>query len=137
MKKASFALTNYVFKEVSLDLSNKQSEELEITFDPRGLLNFKNRTYNLLFSTLVTSKDTDKAFIKVTCDAEFVFKDLENLADVPDFFYRNAIAILFPYVRAYISLISTQANFKGVILPTLNLMPLEEVLKEKTEVIKE
>jgi len=54
------------------------------------------------------------------------------MEDIPDFFYKNSIAILFPYLRAYLSLVTTQANVPGIILPTYNLSGLEEELRSNT-----
>lgn len=136
MKKASFAIVDYKFDEVSLNLKNRTSDDLQISFEPTGVLSLIDKSYNLNFRTTVTTSDDEKKFISINCNSQFRFKELADEADVPDFFYRNAIAILFPYVRAYISLLTTQANINGVILPTLNLTHLETTLKEHTEIVK-
>jgi preprotein translocase subunit SecB len=136
MKKASFAIVDYKFDEVSLSLKNRTSDDLQISFEPSGILNLTEKSYNLNFKTTITTSDDTSVFIAVNCSSRFTFKELTHEDDVPDFFYRNAIAILFPYVRAYISLLTTQANINGVILPTLNLIHLETTLKEHTEIVK-
>ena len=137
MKKASFAITDYTFDQVSLNLHNRVSDDLQITFEPSGVLNVSEEIYVLNFKTIVTTdeENIEKEFISVNCAASYRFQELSEADDVPDFFYRNAVAILFPYVRAYISLLTTQANTKGVILPTLNLTHLESTLKEHTQIV--
>lgn len=70
--------------------------------------------------------------MRINCKGLFEFKNVETIEDIPDFFYKNSIAILFPYVRAYISLVTTQANVPGIILPTYNLSNLEEKLRNNT-----
>ena len=62
----------------------------------------------------------------------FDFENVNKIEDIPSFFYRNSIAILFPYVRAYISLVTNQANIPALVLPTMNLVSLEKPLKENT-----
>ena len=100
MKKASFAITDYKFDEVSLDLKNQTSDDLQISFEPSGVLNVIEKDYILNFKTIVSTNDAIGHFISVNCNSKFSFEELNNEEDVPDFFYRNAIAILFPYVRA-------------------------------------
>jgi len=70
--------------------------------------------------------------VRINCKGLFEFKNVQTIEDIPDFFYKNSIAILFPYVRAYISLVTTQANVPGIILPTHNLSSLEEKLRNNT-----
>ena len=85
-----------------------------------------------MFLVNVTHKEIENPFISVQCKGAFKFENVTTLEEIPDYFYRNCIAILFPYVRAYVSLVTTQANVPGVILPTLNLSNLEDDLKKNT-----
>lgn len=66
----------------------------------------------------------------------FTFEDNISKNDIPDYFYPNSFAIIFPYIRAFVSTISLQANVQPVVLPTINLMGLTDSLKNKTEVIE-
>lgn len=43
-----------------------------------------------------------------------------NLSDAQSYLHVNGTAILFPYVRAVVSIITTMDNDKAVILPTIN-----------------
>jgi preprotein translocase subunit SecB len=70
--------------------------------------------------------------VEVECVGFFSFENVNSFDEIPDFFYRNCIAILFPFVRAYISMITVQANVPGIMLPTLNLTSLEAALKQNT-----
>lgn len=49
----------------------------------------------------------------------------------PEIFKRNAIAILYPYVRAIVSTYTANANITPVILPTINVNKLIEEQEEK------
>lgn len=60
------------------------------------------------------------------------FENVSSFDEIPTYFYRNAIAIIFPYVRAFISTVTLQSNIPPVILPTMNLSSLESPLKENT-----
>ena len=132
LPKAAFSLTNYIFDKVSIDLTDIPSKELVISFEPSGLLKKSDLSFELVFKVSVSCSDMANPFIEIRCKGDFKFQDAIDLNAIPEFFYNNSIAILFPYVRAYLSVITTQANIKGIILPTLNLSSLGEELKRNT-----
>ncbi|MBQ2321387.1 MAG: protein-export chaperone SecB, partial [Bacteroidales bacterium] len=45
----------------------------------------------------------------------------------------NSVAIIFPYIRAFVSTISLQANVNPIVLPTINLTGLTGELKRQTK----
>ena len=82
-------------------------------------------------------KEGGNTFIQVKAEAIFKFQDNFPFKDLPDFFYKNSIAILFPYLRAFISNMTLQANAPIVILTVMNLGNLEQPLKDATTCIEE
>lgn len=135
MQNASFSIVNYQFDKVTIDLINHKNSNLSTFFDTSGIFISENAVYELTFSVKVfNNEDKENPFISVRCKGVFKFENVTTLEQIPDFFYRNCIAILFPYVRAYISLVTTQANVPGIILPTYNLSNLEEGLRKNTSV---
>lgn len=135
MPKASFSIVNYFFDKVSLDLNNKpDNNELSIAFDVRGLFKSADSIFNLFFKVEVLNEETKQSLVTIQCQGVFKINEVTGHTQIPDFFYNNSIAILFPYVRSYISIITTQANIQGIILPTLNLSSLGAVLKKQTRI---
>ena len=134
MEKASFSIVQYVFDKVLIDLEERKSKDIFVKFLPSGVLNTADSTFDLTFEfQAFTSKEQDtNPFVSVRCIGTFQFNGVKSIDDIPSFFYRNSIALLFPYVRAYVSLITNQANVSQVMLPTMNLTSLEAPLKEKT-----
>lgn len=132
MQKAAFSIINYQFDRVQIDLNNHKNKELALAFETNGLYDNENSTFLLQFVVKVANKESEHPFVEVSCKGNFKFDNVSSLEEVPDFFYRNCIAILFPYVRAYVSLVTTQANVPGIILPTLNLTNLETELRKNT-----
>lgn len=133
MSKAAFSIVNYQFDKVILDYQNYSNDDMQVAFLPRGTYIQETSEYELSFTTSVfTNKNFESPFLLIDCTAIFKFETETSFEDIPEFFYTNAIAILFPYVRAYASLITTQANVPGLILPTLNLAHLSEELKKET-----
>lgn len=132
MQQASFSIINYQFDKVNIDLEQHNSKDLKLGFSTNGVFDIQNKTYELVFLVQIKQNEDSTPFVEVRCKGTFKFENVNTLEDVPDFFYRNCIAILFPYVRAYLSLITTQANVPGIILPTYNLSGLELELKKNT-----
>jgi preprotein translocase subunit SecB len=134
MQEAAFSIANYQFDKVNIDLSNRESKNLSLSFDVKGLYNNEVSTYELTFVVYVFNQEESKenSFVTVRCKGTFKFENVTSIEEIPNFFYQNSIAILFPYVRAYVSLITTQANVPGIILPTLNLSDLVGELRGNT-----
>ncbi|ATA75711.1 protein-export chaperone SecB [Capnocytophaga canis] len=134
MQKASFSIKDYLFDQVEINLESFQEGDLKIDFTPEGIYDNQKQIFELTFVVTVTVSNSlkESPFIKIRCKGFFAFENASSFEEIPDFFYRNSIAILFPYIRAYISLVTTQANVPGIILPTYNLSGLENQLREHT-----
>lgn len=135
MEKAAFKLENYHFTKASLDFNIPNDAELNISFNPKGVFYAKDARYDLVFDVTVECVETNTDVVKVSCEASFSFGNKVSIENIPDYFYPNSLAIVFPYVRAFVSTISLQANVQPVVLPTVNLMGLTEKLKEQTKII--
>lgn len=134
MEKAAFKLDGYHFTKAALDFDIPNKAELNIGFSPKGVFHSKDSTYELSFDVKVECKETSKEVIAVSCVAKFSFNGNIEISEIPEYFYPNSLAIVFPYIRAFVSTISLQANVRPVVLPTINLMGLTEELKERTTV---
>jgi preprotein translocase subunit SecB len=134
MQKASFSIEKYVFDKVNIDLNNNTSKDISLDFDTNGVYINEKSEFELTFSVKAFNeeKTINNPFLFIQCIGIFKFHNINSFDEIPDFFYRNCIAILFPYLRAYVSLVTTQANIPGIILPTLNLSSLESELRNKT-----
>lgn len=133
IKEASFRLDNYRFEKVVMDLSSNPGE-IGISIEPSGIYHPSNGQYDLKFVFNALRKTDGQAFIKIDCKARFMFRDPVGFDEIPSYFYLNSVAILFPYVRAFVSIITLQANINALVLPTMNLASLQEILKNNTKV---
>ncbi len=136
MEKATFRLDNYRFTKASLDFSIPDNAELNISFSPKGVFHTKEARYELSFDVMVICTETNTEAVRVSCEASFSFGGEIAIEEIPEYFYPNSLAIVFPYIRAFVSTITLQANVQPVVLPTVNLMGLTEELKENTTVIE-
>lgn len=135
-KEVAFRLDNYKFTKATLNFDIPKDAEFVIDFKPSGKLKEIKGTYDLSFDTIVKCEETDTIIVEVSCIAQFSFKNEIKFEEIPDFFYPNSLAILFPYIRAFVSTLSLQANSSPMILPTVNLMGLTEKLRDNTSVVE-
>lgn len=133
-QKAAFQIDNYYFNEVLIKLENK-TEDIHVELYPAGIFFQESSTYELKIKFIAFGEDKgmDNPFVLIECIGFFKFSEVNSAEEIPGFFYRNAIALLFPYLRAFISTVTLQANIPPVILPTYNLSHLETPLRENTE----
>lgn len=141
MEQAVFSLKNYKFDKVTLDFVDVVSSRLRLNIEPFGEFNLASKIYTLtfIFNAFAAADGNDglpmeKSLVNIRCVAEFEFKNVNVIEDIPPYFYSNSIAILFPYVRAFISTVTLQANISPIMLPTMNLSSLQEELKKNTKV---
>ncbi|MGO5524346.1 protein-export chaperone SecB [Phocaeicola plebeius] len=136
MEKVAFRFNNYYFTRAKIEFptQSERNLDLNVKFIPKGEFIKNDSIFNLYLTVIISSsKDgVETNFVEVNCFSEFIFSEQINLCDIPGFFYPNSIAIIFPYIRAFISTLSLQANMNPIILPTMNLTSLQEELKNNT-----
>lgn len=131
IKRAAFSLKNFRICKFSLDLDEHRSnDEIEISFDPEGVFHKETKIFEVIinFKAFKNTESKDSPYISAKMHSYFTFENVDSIEDVPPFFYGNSIAIVFPYLRAFVSNLSLQANVDLLMLPTLNLSSLEEPL---------
>lgn len=134
MKKAAFSLDNYRFNKIFINSDNTPTEDISIDFKPSGIFDSETKSFELAldFTAFSEEKGIDNYFMKITCLSIFSFDEVNTVEEIPPYFYKNSIAIVYPFIRAFVSSVSLQANVKPIILPTMNLSSLEIPLKENT-----
>lgn len=138
MDKATFTLIGYYFDHVVIDFQNyTENGQWFVDINPSGSYNEETGEYTLLFLFVGRFGEAEGApRVETQCKALFKFGSPLKYEDIPSYFYANSIAIIFPYVRAFVSTVTLQANLQPVILPTYNLSALKDMLVEKTTIQK-
>ncbi len=138
MEKAAFRFLGYRFPKIALDFSDiNPNEEMTINISTSGKFVPQKGQYELKFVFTVTNAHRREEIIKIECLGKFRFTDKLAFSEIPQYFYPNSIAIVFPYVRAFVSSVSVQAGIPPIVLPTYNLSALQEELKKNTLVEEE
>lgn len=135
MEQAKFELKSFSFVKAELDFTKGEHSDLVIDISPRGVFDKENQSYQLVFDFRADLKECPEiSLVKTTCVALFKFNNVSTLEEIPDYFYANSIAIVFPYVRAFVSNITLQANIRPLIIPTFNLSSLRSILIDNTSI---
>lgn len=111
--------------EIIVNENIEPDKKYNININPSGKL--KGNTFQLKLEVDVVAAN-ESVNIKIVPVGYFSFDG--EIEDVHSYFTTNATAILFPYIRAYISLLSSISGINPIVLPTLNLSGLAKVLSE-------
>lgn len=84
----------------------------------RKLNKINNEEFEVVLETTV-SDENEAVFVNVKGRAIFLTKQ-EN----KDILEKNTIAIMFPYIRSYISIITTQPGMNPIVLPAMNIVAM-------------
>lgn len=133
---ATFQFEGYrIEKSVFIRNAGGIAKSFSIDIQPRGRYFSENNEFELFLSLIL--KD-ENSIINIEIEAVGNFKLNEQCSDetMKNFFYVNAPAILFPYIRAYIASLTTLSGYlTPIILPTMNLSGLTSTLEKNTEII--
>lgn len=138
--KAVFNLDSYTINRFSFSNLEKEDTYL-LGFIPSGQYSKEDRQFTVNLTLKVNKEINDveigDELLNVDMEAVFIFEEELDFSDVPEYFYRNSLAIIFPYLRAFVSTLTFQANIKPpVILPLLNLTQLEGEFKQNTKLVE-
>lgn len=136
VKKASFDFENYKVLKFSFSDPQDDQTNLAVQFEPSGEYHKKDGRFVLFFEFTASYNDGKNILVNAVIQASFKFADETPFEEIPPYFYRNSIAIVFPYVRSFATTLTAVGNVKPLILPVLNLSGLEQPLKDKTTVIQ-
>jgi len=131
-KTSAFQFTGYKIVRSLIELKSVDlGDNFSISFVPKGIINKTESTFQLDLTVFI--KDTkDTINIEINVISVYVFDGQIEKTQLNKFFYLNAPAIIFPYVRAYITTLTALSGIDPVIIPTLNLSALGKDLEENT-----
>lgn len=138
---AIFQLQKFSIPKFSLEEVEPKYSILDIALHPAGTYNTSNGEFLLVIAFIanaVNGKDKEdlKPFIELSLKGYYIIEGKPKGSDIPDFFYQNSLAIIFPYIRSFVSSLTLQAGLPLVVLPLLNLSHLSSVLKSNTKVFE-
>lgn len=133
VKNAAFKFKRFTIPTFSYDEAGKSGSKLKLNFVPSGKYLQKDGIFELVLELFgCEDGNKDKQIIYVKCFAYFEFEMDFPFTEIPSYFYKNAIAIVFPYIRSFASTLTLQANSTLLILGLMNLSGLEVPLIKNT-----
>jgi preprotein translocase subunit SecB len=132
MESSKFQFKGFFVNRSLIEQSGKEvSQDISISFDPKGIVNKEEQTYQLQLGAKI--EDESKSLkIEIDAVANFIFDTKIDENTLKSMFFINAPALLFPYLRAYISSLTALSGLKPITLPTLNLTGLGKELEKNT-----
>ncbi|ADQ79033.1 protein export chaperone SecB [Paludibacter propionicigenes WB4] len=131
-KTSSFQFKGYRIERSVIELKSVEiGENFNISFDSKGIINKSESSYQLNLTAYIKDKE-NTINIEVAVVSFFSFDSQIEKSQLEKLFYMNAPAIIFPYLRSYITTLTVLSGIDPIILPTLNLSSLGKELEENT-----
>ena len=135
MEKAQESLlsfTGFLITHSKIDIKGPVGNKMDISLDASGEIRKEENIFHLALKVNVVD-DLEKLFIEVKAETDFKIGSADlNDSTISNYLYLNAPAIIFPYVRAYITSLTSLSGLPPVIIPPINITGLKEKLKEQT-----
>ncbi len=135
VKKSEFSFLEFLIEESSI--SRKPLDEkgkLSIDIMPYGIIDKSKNVFQLRLDVRV-NESNDRFKSNIVAIGLFLFNEISDASSLPDYFLINAPAIMFPYIRSYISALTALSGMEAINLPLVRMANLAEKLKENiTEV---
>ncbi|RYE91298.1 MAG: hypothetical protein EOO37_00695 [Cytophagaceae bacterium] len=128
---AKFTLQGVQVKESFFTQSEAYSDEFKVSIEPSGIIRSTEHTFQLHLKVRIY--DEGGSFeARVHQVGNFVFNREIQEAELSQYFLVNAPAILFPFVRSYVSALTALSGYSTITIPAMNLLSMREQLKENT-----
>ncbi len=133
--KSSFQFVEHIIpKSIFINKKiNKNRKDYILKLSPNGILNIKSKEFQLALDLEVIDKN-EESLLNVEIIGFFSYNG--EVEDINNFLYLNAPALLYPYLRAYVSTMTTLSGLGTYTLPTMNLINLKDEIEKNIETIE-
>jgi len=98
----------------------KNDNEVEFSFEIDTLRNIENENFHKVVIKVGVSKEAEyELMVEISGVFEFVDSVPEEIKE--DLLTKNAVAILMPYIRSEISILTAQPDTDSLVLPILDI----------------
>jgi len=127
--KSGFQFDNFIIKRSLFEIKEEvETSDLSVAFKPSGKIDYTKCLFHLGLSVKI-SNPNENFNIEIDSLGFFKFDGIKK-DELSSFLFHNAPALLFPYLRAYISSLTTLSGIQPIVLPTLNLSNLKSELEK-------
>lgn len=132
--KSTLQFRGYLIKQMMYKEFSQMSDSEHVDISPKfdyAISELGGGEYLLRQKVMIGDVKNESGlpfFIMVDLVGKFL---LENVDDADKCMKTNAMAILYPYMRATVSFLTTTANIPSVIMPTINITKMVDAAMEK------
>jgi len=126
-----FRLSQVVIESFSIKRKPGEQGKFNIKIKPSGVINSESKDF-LLTLDLRIKDDSETFDIKLSVLGYFNYEDVDGEEHLNDYFYTNASALVFPFIRSYVSAVTALSGLDAITLPIMNLTNLKSELKKNT-----
>ncbi len=133
IKLSPFKFEEFLVIESRIKRNKRLEKNLVLNYriTPSGIIDEAKKIYELkLIVDIVDENDQFESNVVIL--GVFEFKEVIAIDNLTTYFYINAPAIIFPYVRSYIAALTSLSGFETINLPPINVGVLKEELKNNT-----
>ncbi len=127
---SEFSFESFSIKKTNIIYNKAPNDKLSLFINPNGVIDKNLNCFELEMQVLIS--DSENNFeAEIIIVGIFSFKENINKEVLDSYFYLNAPAILFPFIRTYIHTLTSLSGIGTITLPIMNLSSVID-LKEKT-----
>ena len=113
--KSDLKLEHFYFSYCSIERGRTVKTGDVRMFLSKEIQELSTHTYEVILSLFATKED-----LKMRITANGIFKVKADIADKDELLQRNAVAIMFPYIRSQATLLTSQPGMKPIVMPIVN-----------------
>ena len=131
-QNSTFKLDSFIITESQIfrkPVGKKMKFDLHII--PSGIIHEKSSVFELVLNVSVSEK-SERFKVNLEAHGLFSFKNVSDKIIISDMFFKNAPAIIFPYIRAYVTSLTALSGMEAIILPVVSMWGMKEELQKNT-----
>jgi preprotein translocase subunit SecB len=137
IQEASIQFLNFVIRESHIVYRQEGQYKINIDFDPKGHILTNLNQFHLELGVKIVDEE-EKFEINLHTISVFTYPEDADLEEYKNgLFIQNAPAIIFPYLRAYVSTLTALSGMPTLTLPTLNIMAIGDILRKNIVIVEE
>ena len=118
--KSNLEMSNFYFSNFSFERKKYISDGRYSIDVEKHIEKYDMHKYHIALKTYIGKDDI---MFNVVAEADFLFSSSVNI-DEESIIERNAIAIMFPFIRSQVTLMTSQPGMIPIVLPTINTAKL-------------
>ena len=137
--KSKINFNSYLVESIDFKLNTKfvkveKPINLEIDFNKHVIIDKEKNHVNVILQCIIFEDYEDKNYpfyLNLVIRGSFSYESEIKEEELNTLIENNTVAILFPYLRSTISIITVNSGISAIIIPTVNII---EFLKEKDNI---